>query len=161
MTTQEFIDLLRTHPEYPLTFEYRAGHRLRPDYHITEVKNVRVESTDCGGRSDAWQETVIQLWESPREDTGARQLTGRKALGILDRVARSQPLFTADTVRFEYGNERFHTSQLHVADAAVEEGQLIVYLSPEATQCKASEICGLEAETPSESAACLPGSGCC
>ncbi len=161
MTTQEFIELLKAHPGHPLSFEYRAGQRLRPDYHITEVKNVRVEATDCGGRSDAWQETVIQLWESPEEDPGARQITGRKALGILDRVARSQPLFTADTVRFEYGNAGFHTSQLHVTDASVEEGQLVVRLSPEATQCKASELCGLPAETPNEVSACLPGSGCC
>lgn len=161
MTTQEFIDLLKAHPGHSLTFEYQAGRRLRPDYHITEVKNVRVEATDCGGRSDAWKETVIQLWEAPGEDPGARQITSRKALGILDRVARSQPLFTDDTVRFEYGNAHFHTSQMHVAGATVEDGQLVVRLSPEATQCKASELCGIPAETPNEVSACLPGSGCC
>ena len=30
-------------------------------YHITEVKNIRVEAVDCGARTDSWEETVIQF----------------------------------------------------------------------------------------------------
>ena len=65
MKTQEFLDLLKSHQDKSLLFEYTAGQMVGANYHITEVKHTTIESVDCGGRMDAWNETVIQLWESP------------------------------------------------------------------------------------------------
>lgn len=163
MKTSEFLNLLERHPERALNFEYSPGKRLRPDYHITEVKNVRIDATDCGGRSDSWTETVIQLWESPVQEHTGRPISARKALAILSRVNRQQPLMPDSPVKFEYGNRQFHTAQLHVAGEVLEGDHLVVRLSPEATQCKASDICGTP-EPAVVSAAqdgCEPGSGCC
>ena len=163
MKTSEFLDLLAQHPERALNFEYTPGKRLRPDYHITEVKNVRIDATDCGGRSDSWTETVIQLWESPVQEHTGRPISARKALAILSRVNRQQPLMADSPLKFEYGNRQFHTAQLHVAGEVLEGDHLIVRLSPEATQCKASDICGTHepAEVAAAQNGCHPGSGCC
>ncbi|WP_088340281.1 DUF6428 family protein [Robiginitalea sediminis] len=160
MTTREFISLLQSHPNHILDFEYRPGEHLRPDYHITEVKNVYIDATDCGGRTDSWQETLIQLWEAPNPEPHHGPITSDKALSILGRVAQQKPLLMESTLKFEYGNASFHTGQLHVALFQTKGETLTFTLSTEATQCKAQELCGVGAPMESSSG-CTPGSGCC
>lgn len=161
MKTREFLALLNQHPSRPLHFEYRPGARLKPGYHITEVKNLHIDATDCGGRTDSWQETVIQLWESPVPETTPRPITARKALAILGRVNRSRPLLQDSLLKFEYGNAEFHTAHLQVAGAFLEEEGLIVALTPDTTQCKANDLCGVPEAEAKAAACCEPGSGCC
>ena len=74
MQTREFLSLLEDHKDKSLVFEYRPGERVQPNYHITEIKNITVESVDCGAGTDFWKETIIQLWESPEEE-GKTQYT--------------------------------------------------------------------------------------
>ncbi|MDG1571200.1 DUF6428 family protein [Robiginitalea sp. M366] len=157
MTTREFLQVLRLHPGKKLQFEYREGAQLRPDYHITEVKNVLINATDCGGRSDQWEETVIQLWEAPQPEPDHGPITTEKALAILERVNQSQRLMAQSLLKFEYGNAGFHTAQLHVGPVSVTDNTLLIGLQPEATQCKAQDLCGVVPETEG----CSPGSGCC
>ena len=161
MNTGEFLRLLNQHPQRPLNFEYRPGLRLRPGYHITEVKNLQINATDCGGRTDSWQETVIQLWEDPGAGPEGRNITARKALAILDRVNRSQPLWPGSLLKFEYGNADFHTAQMHAAGSFLDGESLVVSLSPEKTQCKASDLCGVPESKADTPACCEPGTGCC
>lgn len=161
MKTREFLELLKQNPTRPLYFEYRPGAQLKPGYHITEVKNIQIEATDCGGRTNAWQETVIQLWESPVPESAPRAITARKALAILDRVNRSRPLWPDSLLKFEYGNAEFHTAQLHVGGFTLNEAGLTVALTPDTTQCKASDVCGAPEPEPQTASCCEPGSGCC
>ncbi len=161
MKTREFLELLKEHPNQQLHFEYRPGARLKPGYHITEVKNIRIDATDCGGRTDSWLETVIQLWESPVPETTPNAITGRKALAILDRVNRSQPLLQDSLLKFEYGNAAFHTAQLHVAGSILDGDGLTVALTTDITQCKARDLCGVPEPAPQAAACCEPKSGCC
>lgn len=161
MKTQEFLELLENHRQMFLQFEYLPGKRLRPDFHITEVKNVTVEATDCGGRTDTWKETVIQLWEAPHIEHAGPSITAGKALAILKRVHRAQPLMTESPLKFEYGNTSFHTCQMNVLGSVPEGDHLIIQLTNEATQCKAQELCGVATDAPAEEKDCVPGSGCC
>jgi hypothetical protein len=61
MNTQEFITSLRQHNDTPLVFDY-GNARVPAGYHVTEVKAVSFQTMDCGGKSDAWSETIVQLW---------------------------------------------------------------------------------------------------
>lgn len=160
MTTREFLNLLRENPGTILQFQYADGQTLRPDYHITEVKNVRIDATDCGGRTDSWTETVIQLWEAPQPEPDHGPITTEKALSILDRVHAVQPLMARSNLKFEYGNAGFHTAQLPVAGVENRQGVLLLNLQPDTTQCKARDLCGVAA-TVAASEPCTPGSGCC
>ena len=160
MYTQEFLHILKQYPDHRLTFEYGGGKSLRPDYHITEVKNVHIDATDCGGRSDSWQETVIQLWESPEIEHHGPSITAGKAMAILDRVNSVQPLLLQSPLKFEYGNPDFHTSQMEVTGFSAEAGYLILSLGTEPTRCKARDLCGTHTERATESA-CDPKTGCC
>ena len=49
MKTSEFLKILEKNPNKPLQFEYLNNQIVGEAYHITEVKNVHIDSVDCGG----------------------------------------------------------------------------------------------------------------
>lgn len=162
MKTQEFLNILKDHQNKSLLFEYTTGKLVAANYHITEVKNIVIESVDCGARTDAWNETIIQLWESPSEKGKKEYLTTNKALSILNKVDKMRSMDKEAEVKFEYSNPDFHTAQLFVNDYEITNDNLIVKLAIEKTDCKAKEVCGVpESATVSEEACCTPGGGCC
>ena len=165
MRTKEFFDLLRSNTGKSLLFEYKPGLLVAANYHITEVKHLKIDSVDCGAREDSWNETIIQLWESPSEIGKTEYMGAYKALSILNKVGRMKPFDLESEVRFEYSNEQFHTAQLFVNDYEIREGELRIKLASEKTQCKASDICGVPepamAEVATTESCCAPESGCC
>ncbi|MDT0555362.1 DUF6428 family protein [Patiriisocius hiemis] len=162
MKTDQFLRLLKTHPNKALVFEYNTQQRVQPDYHITEVKHVNIESVDCGSGTDSWQETIIQLLESPSQNENASYMSCYKALGILTKVARLKPYQLDATIKIEYGNSKFHTAQLFINDFEIYEASIVIKLAVEKTACKAEEVCGIAPqETSSSNAQCDPVSGCC
>lgn len=163
MKTSEFLSLLREHPNKSLVFEYQAGKTVGANYHITEVKNITVDSVDCGAGTDYWKETIIQLWESPSEKDKREYMSAYKAMGILSKVDRIKPMVKDAEVKFEYSNAQFHTAQLYVNDHEAHGDTLLFHLGVEKTDCKAKETCGVPEMTVEDqtSNSCAPGSGCC
>ena len=164
MKTKELLDLLNAHTDKRLLFEYRPGQFVNRKYHITEVKNIKVESVDCGARSDAWNETIIQLWESASENEERNYMSIYKALGILNKVDKMRPMDREAVVKFEYSNDSFHTAQLDVSRYTIEDNKLILMLHAQPTDCKAKEECGVPVEVEmaqAEEPCCDPKSGCC
>lgn len=136
MKTQDFINLLQANPEKELVFEYRSGQTVGANYHITEVKNITVDSVDCGGGTDYWKETVIQLLEDLSETGKTRYMTAAKALGILNRVNSIKPMDPLSPLKFEYGNQAFHTTQLPVGDYSSQGDRLLMRLREDSALCK-------------------------
>ena len=161
MKTNTFLELLETHNEKSLLFEYQQGNFVGANYHITEVKNIQIDAVDCGARSDSWEETLIQLWESPDEKDTRSFMTAYKALGILKKVNRIRPIAGEAELKFEYGNENFHTAQLFVNEYTWNERQIIIKLAVEQTTCKARESCGVPQEVEKVTEACCTESACC
>ena len=110
MQTSELLELLNTHNTKELLFENAPGLFVGANYHITEIKNITVDSVDCGAKTDFWKETVIQLWESPKEKGKTEFMTAYKALGILNKVDGIKPMQRDTEVKFEYSNDHFHTA---------------------------------------------------
>ncbi|MGC1514844.1 MAG: DUF6428 family protein [Maribacter sp.] len=162
MKTQEFLTLLNRNKDKSLLFEYKPGALVGANYHITEIKNITVDSVDCGAGTDFWKETIIQLWESPEEIGKRDYMTADKALAILNRVDRIKSMQKEVEVKFEYSNANFHTAQLFVNDVSVNTSQLMIHLGVEKTDCKAKETCAAPASQEQIAAgSCAPGSGCC
>ncbi|MDB4277952.1 DUF6428 family protein [Gammaproteobacteria bacterium] len=165
MKTQEFFKLLEDNKEKSLLFEYAPNVLVGANYHITEVKHIAVDSVDCGAQTDSWNETIIQLWESPLELGKTEYLTIFKASSILKKVGAMKPYDLDSEVKFEYSNANFHTAQLFVNDFEIKEGNIIVKLAIEKTDCKAKELCGvpetIEKSTSNLESSCAPGGGCC
>ncbi|MBQ4818932.1 DUF6428 family protein [Aquimarina sp. MMG016] len=161
MNTSDFITLLAEHQGKSLLFEYAPGMLVGTNYHITEVKHITVDAVDCGAGTDSWKETVIQLWESPSELGKSNYMSAYKALGILKKVGQMKAYEMDAPVKIEYGNAMFHTAQLHVTGFGTKDGQLIIKLAVQPTDCKAKETCGVPETEMTEATSCAPGSGCC
>ena len=161
MNTQEFLNLLDEHQDKSLLFEYSKEAFVGANYHITEVKNVTVDTVDCGSGTDYWKETIIQLWESPSELDKTEFMTAQKALSILSKVHRIKPMDLSAEVKFEYSNSSFHTAQMFVSDFTLDNKKLVLKLSINKTDCKAKDTCGVVEEEVQASACCEPSSGCC
>lgn len=162
MKTSELLNLLEAQNHKSLIFEYAPGQIVPANYHITEVKHLQIESVDCGAQTDSWNETVIQLWESPSEIGKTEFMTAYKAHGILKKVGRMRAFDLDAEIKIEYGNSLFHTAQLFVADYELRANNLIIKLAIEKTDCKAKELCGVpEPAVQEEAGCCAPGSGCC
>jgi hypothetical protein len=163
MKTQEFLDLLKTNSDKSLLFEFSPGKLVGANYHITEVKHIHIDAVDCGANTDAWNETVVQLWESPSELGKTDFMSAYKALGILNKVGRMKPYDLDSELKIEYGNSLFHTAQLFVDDFEITGSNLLLKLAITKTDCKAKETCGIPetSELETASSCCAPGSGCC
>jgi len=165
MKVKEFISILKENKNKSLLFEYAENKFADTNYHLTEVKNVAFETVDCGGNTNDWKETHIQVWESPSEVGKEYYLTVDKAIKILDRVDGIKPLWLETEAKIEFGNASFHTSVLSIKKIAVSSDNLIVKLFANETGCKAQEECGVLVEETlgggSEEEPCCSGSGCC
>lgn len=169
MKTQEFFKVLEVNKDKSLLFEYAPNLLVGANYHITEVKHIKVDSVDCGSQTDAWNETVIQLWESPIELGKTEYMSVFKAAAILKKVGEMKPYDLDSEVKFEYSNANFHTAQLFVNDFEIKENNLIIKLAIKKTDCKAKELCGApeqvvelaEKVVEKVESCCSPSSGCC
>ncbi|MBT8267389.1 MAG: hypothetical protein KJP20_12655 [Bacteroidia bacterium] len=165
MKTQELFELFQNHKDKALLFEYKPNALVGANYHITEVKHTKIDAVDCGAQADSWNETVIQLWESPTEIGKTKYMSTLKALGILNKVGTMKPYDLEAEVKFEYSNDTFHTAQLFVNDYEISDQNLILKLGIEKTDCKAKTICGVVEEVKeaviSGEPCCSPDGNCC
>ena len=164
MNISQFLELLQQHKSKSLLFQYAPQQLVGANYHITEVKHVQIDSVDCGAQTDSWNETIIQLWESPSEIGKTEYMSVTKALGILNKVGKMKSYDTSSEVKFEYSNALFHTAQLFVNDYEIYGNNLVMNLAIQKTDCKAKELCGVPepaAASTGNSNSCAPGSGCC
>ncbi len=155
MKTQELFNVLKEHQDKALMFEYAPNLLVGANYHITEVKHISIDSVDCGAKTDAWKETIVQLWESPSELGKRDYMKVDKALEIFERVGEMKPYVLEAELKFEYSNATFHTAQLFVNDFEIRNDNLIIKLAVEKTDCKAkSECCTPEKEAVVAETAC-------
>lgn len=165
MKTHEFFTLLEHYKDKALVFEYEPNAFVGANYHITEIKHVVIDTVDCGSQTDNWNETLIQLWESPNEKDKTAFMTVFKALGILKKVGKIKSYDFDAELKFEYSNEHFHTAQLFVNDFELKGNQLILKLAIKKTDCKAKTVCGVQdvekqVEVTTEPC-CAPDGNCC
>jgi len=166
MKTQELFKILENNQDKSLLFEYQSTKFVGANYHITEVKHVKVDAVDCGANADNWNETVIQLWESPKEIDKTEFMSTFKALGILNKVGKMKPYDFDSEIKFEYSNDTFHTAQLFVNDFEIKGQNLVIKLAIEKTDCKAKSDCGVIEEKVKEvvlagEPCCAPDGNCC
>jgi len=137
MKTGKFISELRRAPSNQLIFVDLHGHTVHRGYHLTELKAASLQTVDCGGQMNQWQETIAQLWVP--SDPDPDYLTTGKFLKIFDKVGGMIPLNLDTEIRIEYGDENFFPSTYHVQSITREQGVTRVSLVPPVTTCKARD----------------------
>ena len=135
MKTHELFETLNTNMDKDLLFELPDGRTLSGDLHITEVKNVLVESVDCGTNEHFFKETIIQLWVNESAEKEA-QWTTNKALKILNKVGAKKKYAPESDVFFEYGDTSLSTAKYSVKEFDTEAQTLTVKLFVMPTMCK-------------------------
>ena len=161
MQTKEFIHLIENNLGKELLFEYANDKFAGANYHLTEVKNVFFDTVDCGGRSDSWYETHLQLWESPKEIDKTTFMTVDKILSILKKVDGIKALKVETQIKIEYGNADFHTSVMDIDHIENNNDKLIIKLYSGATLCKANDNCGIARKEVIKEETCCMETSCC
>src|SRR5205823_10035498 len=137
MKTNEFISELRRVPENQLVFVDGNGHAVHTGYHLTELKAVSLDTVDCGGQTNRWHETIVQLWVPANADNN--YMTAAKFLKIFDKVRGMIPLNFDAAIRVEYGDENFFPSTYDVRSITHAEDVTRVLLQARETTCKARD----------------------
>ncbi|KAA3616834.1 MAG: hypothetical protein D8M58_17685 [Calditrichaeota bacterium] len=135
MKTQELLDILETNQEKTLRFEYKPGKFVESNFHITEVKNLKINSVDCGGVENNWNETILQLW-NPQKESERYPMSGKKALNILTTVNRINQMDKDSTVFFEYGNNNVNISNFLIDQFETDEKFLTFRFKSKNSECK-------------------------
>jgi len=137
MKTAEFISTLRAAPDNQLVFVNARGDTVHGGYHLTELKAASFETVDCGGQTNRWQETIVQLWVPPDPDD--EYMTAAKFLKIFDKVRGMIPLNFDAEFRVEYGDENFFPSTYYVDSVTSDHATTRVLLEPPRATCKARD----------------------
>lgn len=156
MKTNEFLELLAQNPEKPLLFEYETGQFIPEAYHITEIKNVSIESVDCGGKPHSEKQTVVQLWHNGIEI--GSYMEAKTAKKIFDIVGKVKPLTMDTEIYFEYGNKEVRTSNFKVQNVINQDDKITLKLFVEPTACKPIQLMNILEQA---NGSCGTGSGCC
>ena len=157
MKTNEFISTLRARPDHQLIFVDPDGRTVRSGYHLTELKAASFETVDCGGQTNRWQETIVQLWVPSH--AANEYMTAAKFLKIFEKVRGMIPLNLGTEVRIEYGDENFFPSTYHVRSVTHDRTTTRVLLEPPRATCKARDRrVGTLSRTDS---GCAPATGVC
>jgi len=160
MKLKEFIAILEQNSKKELKFEYTPQKKIGANYHLTEIKNVQFDTTDCGGKTNFWKETHFQLLESPNEMNKTEFMKTDKILSIINRVDKIKSLMTDTELKIEYGNATFSTSVMPIENIIISKNEILVKLFIEATRCKANDKCGISEEKLEEET-CCETVGCC
>jgi hypothetical protein len=154
MKLQDFITTLEQNSNKELLFTYSKDKFVGANYHLTEVKNVQFDTTDCGGKTNFWKETHFQIWESPKEKDKRNYMTTGKILSIIKRVDDIKSINPETELKIEYGNDNFSTSVMPIERINIMDKQIIVSLFSEATRCKANDNCGITESSDKETSCC-------
>ena len=130
-----FLDALRPHADRDLVFEY-DGQRIRPGYHVTEVKAASYQTLDCGGNPESWTEVVLQLWDVDAKDDGRPTMSVGKFLSIYDKSAAHLPLDPLSPLVLECGPRDAAAARYTADEVRPDDHAVVVALEPTPASCK-------------------------
>ena len=155
MKTNEFIAELRSAPENQLVFVDGNRHAVHAGYHLPELKAASLDTVDCSGQANQWQETIVQLWVPANPDND--HMSAAKFLKIFDKVRGVIPLNSDAAIRVEYGDKNFFPSTYDVRSIThTEDVTRVLLLAPETT-CKASDRRHKSTRSEAEGETCCSG----
>ena len=140
-----------------LTIRYDER-EVQGGYHITEVKFAILQTLDCGGSPDSWQETVLQVEDIPAED-GKPRMTVGKFRSILATVDKKVRLNHDARLTIEIGRPGEAMRIFDIAGVSVEKDVAVLTLGIRAAICKPRH----RAARADASSCCSPAKspGCC
>lgn len=138
MQTNEFINEISLNLDKQLIFE--TDNELVPtNFHISEIKQSRIESIDCGGKEHMWYENIFHLFIPTSDDQYRPDMTSNKLLSIFGRVGKLRE--EAD-IKVEYSpNSTSPVSIYKIGNISKEQDKLFVHLVGYQSECKPLAKC--------------------
>lgn len=133
MKTSEFLNKINE-SDRALYFQLPDGEIIEGDLHITEVKNINIDSTDCGGFKHSFKETVIQLWLN-EGSSKTENWTTSKATKIFDIVGKQREYLYDAEAFIEFGDSK-HVTSKYAVSMDEKSDELTVLLKTVYPQCK-------------------------
>lgn len=134
MKYNSFIEQLKSSDSTPLKFRHQNQILIAEGYHITEVKDQRIHSMDCGGFEHRENQVVVQIYNPDIKEEGF--MSTKKALGILTKVTKSLSIPEDAIVLFEYGANDGVKIQYHPTMIQLKDKGLVIDLNFEPVACK-------------------------
>lgn len=122
---------LAPYEDKALVIEY-DGRAIGAGFHVTEVKAGSFVTLDCGGKPDAWSETILQVEDLP----GDRHMRVAKFRSILGKVAGTVALAQDARLTVEVGPPGRAMQVFDVAALRIEGDDAVLALAPRAAICK-------------------------
>lgn len=135
MKTKHLLTVLERNKGKQLNFMLPDGRVLKGDLHITEVMNADIQSVDCGGRPDHFNETITQLWVNEASEKEVNWSVD-KMLAIYHKVMKVQDLEPESESFIEYGDSEYPTIRYIIRNMDETETELTIQLGIKATACK-------------------------
>jgi len=139
MLVKNFLKTVRENEGLPMLFQHN-GEIVEGGFHVTEIKNVTVETIDCGNSIHDWKEVIVQVWLPEGVSADAERMSANKFMKIWDTVDNRLALFQDAEIKIEYGDERFNTANYQVGSLKPTAEGLLVDMQPLQTLCKPREI---------------------
>lgn len=138
MTLKQLVQLLTELPDQNLRFKLAHSKSIAPHFHLTEIKHQIINSIDCGGKQDQWEEVVLQLW-SYNETDDMHRLSSKKLLAIVQKSINAMNIKLNLPVKVEYQIPNSSMSLFQLSKDIQTEHSVSFILEPLDTQCKASD----------------------
>ena len=157
MTTEDFLQHLRAHPDHGVRFVLPDSSEVPPHFHITEVGHATKSFIDCGGKRHTTGACALQVWLADDID---HRLKASKLAAIFERADGLLPTLVLPV---EIEHEAPVLTQLPLTRCEVADGQLRFHTELKQADCLAKDICLPDFSLPAlpGQQACNPASGCC
>lgn len=132
MTLDDLLSLTGKLPaELPLVFATDDG-PIGAGYHVTELKLANIVGIDCGARTSAWSETVLQLLDGH----GSTHMPVGKFAGILAQSVRKVDGLGANPTFVEFGHRNSGIQVFEPAEPELHGKTVTLRLKPVRAHCK-------------------------
>lgn len=164
LSAVELTSRLAPHAGKRLVFAY-DGRETQTGYHVTEVKDARFSSIDCGAVPETWRETIVQLWDIALEP-GYQPMSVGKFLAIMRKVAEHVDFADDARLTFEVSDGSRPMQIFAPAEMTLDGDTVRIALRPRPASCKPRDRLWLEQEGASSAQSacgCAPAkaSACC
>ena len=135
MTPQDLLDALSTlPPDAPLVFQTDAG-PIRGGYHVTEWRQNRVDSIDCGAHTASWTEAILQLLDG----SGGRHMTVGRFVTILGQSIRHVDGLADSPIQVEFAPGNAGLRLYRPETPRQDDGAVTLRLTESTALCKPAQ----------------------
>lgn len=150
MTLLDLLEYAKAQPETAPVHFTANGKGINAGFHITELKHAKINSIDCGGNEDQFDEVTLQLLDG----YGGLAMSSGKLAKILAHSLKAIPALENKDLRVEFAPENNGLHIYHMEDVTVVNERLTIALTNGAAVCKPAQRASSNCDCQKQTACC-------